>query len=231
MTYSRLVLALLLGGATTLAAQAKPLPAPKPLTATELTLAYARAMPFKSFLATDTTKAALWAAAEERTAATVAAVIKDTPPPAGVWHLLVVAENSCNDALASLPYLARLVEQMPGSELRVLRKVDAEPLLNAHLFNGRAATPLVLVLDAQFKERGAWVERASHIQNYVVANEGKMPDDTLWAKVRVMRKEDDGRTPVREVIAIMKNGQKALAKQAPAKGKKAVKIIEPCKLP
>jgi hypothetical protein len=223
-----------IASASVVSAQPKPAAQkPNPCSQTDLTLAFARAMPYKTFLDTDTTYTAFWAAAEQRAGATVAAVMRETPPPAGVWRLLVVAENSCSDALASLPYIARLVDRMPRSELRILRKADAQPLLDAHLFNGRIATPLVLVLDSEFRERGAWIERASHIQKYVTANEGKMPDDTLWARVRVMRSDDDGRTPLREIIALMRDSrsQDATTPAGPSKGRKTAKPIEPCKVP
>ena len=229
-----LIAAVSMAGAGALAAQAKPAAQnSKPLTQTELTLAFARAMPYKVFLATDTTRAAAWAAAEERTGSTVATVMRETPPPAGTWRLLVVAENSCNDALAALPYLARLVDQMPGSELRILRKADARALLDAHQFNGRDATPLVLVLDSDFREPGAWIERASHIQAFVTKNEGRLSEDSLWAHVRVMRRDDDGRTPLREVIAVMRLAplQGGAPPAKATSGKKPVKAIEPCKLP
>jgi len=223
-----LVLALALSLAGALGAQGKP----APLSPTDLALAYARAMPYKQFLATDTTRAADWSAAVARTAASVADVVRETPPPAGQWRLLVVAENSCSDALASLPYLAQLAEQMPAGELRVLRKADAEKLIATHPFNGRAATPLVFVLDSAFRERGVWTERASHIQAFVMANEGKMNDDTLWAKVRVMRREDDGRTPLREVIALMRGAQAPDPTPAkPSKAKAKPKMLAPCKVP
>lgn len=234
MKISILLAAGLLATASAVSAQAKPAaPTPVPCSQTDLTLAFARAMSYRTFLATDTTRAADWAAAEDRTSATVATVMRETPMPAGPRRLLVVAENSCSDALASLPYLARLVDRMPGSELRILRKADAQPLLDAHLFNGRVATPLVLVLDADFRERGVWIERASHIQKYVTENEGKMPDDTLWARVRVMRRDDNGRTPLREVMAQMSDALMPLA-PTPGKasgGKKPAKPIEPCKVP
>lgn len=234
MKFSILLAAGFLSSASLVSAQAKPAAQnPAPCAPTELTLAFARAMPYKTFLATDTTRAAEWAAAEERTSSTVAVVMRETPPPAGPWRLLVVAENSCSDALASLPYLARFAGQMPGSELRILRKADAKPLLDAHLFNGRVATPLVLVLDAAFREQGAWIERASHIQKYVTENEGKVSEDSLWARVRVMRRDDNGRTPVREVIRTMRLSPLLgdAPSAAPAKGAKPAPAIEPCKVP
>lgn len=223
-----------IAGASLSSAQAVPAAQnPASCAPTELTLAFARAMPYKTFLATDTTGRAFWAAVDQRATAAVATVMRETPPPAGAWRLLVVAENSCNDALASLPYLARLVDQMPGSELRVLRKADAQPLLDAHRFHGREATPLVLVLDSDLRERGAWIERASHIQEFVTGNEGRMNEDSLWARVRVMRRDDNGRTPMREVMALMREvpAPPGAAAARPATDKKSVKLIEPCKLP
>lgn len=205
MKLRRIIAAVSLAGASAVSAQATP-PAQNstPLTPADLAQAFARAMPYRTFRAADTTFSAVWAAADARTSARVAAVLRETPPPAGAWRLLVVAENSCSDALAALPYVARLVDQMPGSELRILRRADGLPLVESHLLNGRTTTPLVLVLDSAFRELGVWNERAAHIQAFVTANEGKMNEDSLWARVRVMRRDDDGRTPLREVIALMR---------------------------
>ncbi|MHB1311169.1 MAG: thioredoxin family protein [Gemmatimonadaceae bacterium] len=230
MRLSPLVFVLIAAGS--LGAQGNPVPLPP----TDLALAYARAMPYRQFLATDTTRAADWAAADGRAAASVAEFVRVTPPPAGQWRLLVVAENGCSDALASLPYLAQLAAQMPAGELRILRRADGAQLVAARPFNGRSATPLVFVLDSAFGERGVWYERASHIQAYVLANEGKVNDDSLWARVRVMRREDDGRTPLREVMALMRGAtspavtpaESAKAKPKP-QSKPQPKLLAPCK--
>ena len=94
-------------------------------------------------------------------------------------------------------------------------------------------TPLVLVLDAAFRERGVWNERAAHIQAFVTANEGKMNDDALWARVRVMRRDDDGRTPLREVNALMRHASApgALAPGKPPTCKALAARTEPRRLP
>lgn len=217
MELRRLIAAVAIAGTSTVSAQARP-PAQDraPLTPAALAQAFARAMPYSTFRATDTGFAAIWAAADARASASVDAVVRETPPLAGAWRLLVVAEHSCSDALASLPYLARLVDRMPGSELRILRRADGLSLVETHLLNGRTTTPLVLVLDSAFRELGVWNERAAHIQAFVTENEGRMNEDSLWARVRVMRRDDDGRTPLREVIALMRA---AGAPGAPAPGK------------
>ena len=205
MRLSLLLVAVSFAGTGALAAQSAS--APKsiaPLTRAELAQAFARAVPYGAFRAADTAYNATWAAADARAIASVAIALQEAPPPAGPWRLLVVAEHSCTDALAALPYIARLVDQMPGSELRVLRRADGLPLIETHLLDGHTATPLVLVLDADFVEHGVWLERASHIQAFVTQNTGKMSEEQLWARVRVMRRDDDGRTPLREMMALMR---------------------------
>ncbi len=165
--------------------------------------AYARALSYHAFLVSDTTRADKWAAANKRAPASVAAVLRESPRPTGAWHLLVVADLACSDSPEAVPYLARLADRLPGIELRVLRRADGLALLNTHLLNGHTATPLVLVLDSAYRERGVWLERAAHIQQYVTANEGKIPFDSLAAHVRALRRDDAGRTPLREVLALM----------------------------
>ncbi len=234
MELRRLIAAVAIAGAGTVSAQARPPTQDHaPLTPAALAQAFARAMPYSTFRATDTEFTAIWSAADARASASVDAVMREIPPPVGPWRLLVVAENSCSDALASLPYLARLVDGMPGSELRILRRADGLPLVETHLLNGRTTTPLVLVLDSAFRERGVWNERAAHIQAFVTQNEGRMNDDTLWARVRVMRRDDDGRTPLREVIALMRNAGApgAAAPGKPPTGKAPARRTEPLTLP
>jgi len=130
-------------------------------------------------------------------------VLKDTPVPSGRWRLLVVADHACTDSPEAVPYLARLAERESRIELRVLRRADGLALLETHLLNGHTATPLVLVLDSTLREVGVWWERAAHIQHYVQANEGNVPFDTLSAHVVAMRRADAGRTPLREVLALL----------------------------
>ncbi len=172
-----------------------------------LAAAYARALPYRAFLAVDSTHAAAWAAATARAPASVAAVLREVRPPAGTWRLLVVAAHACTDSPEAVPYLARLAEQTSGLELRVLPRADGIALLNTHLLDGHTATPLVLLLDSTYRELGVWHERASHIQQYIAANDGKIPNDSLGAQVRALRRADDGRSPLREVIALMRSAR------------------------
>jgi len=168
-----------------------------------LAAAWARALSYDAFRAADTTRAAKWAAADARADASVADVMRTAAVPAGRWHLLVVADHACTDSPEAVPYLAELSRRVPRIAVRVLRRADGLGLLQTHLLNGHTATPLVLVLDSALREVGVWHERAAHIQQYVTDHEGRMPFDTLAAHVVAMRRADAGRTPVREVLALL----------------------------
>lgn len=232
--------ALLVAAALPAQSTARPAAA-APLSASQLAMAFADAVPYAAFVAGDTTKRALWEANYAAAPAVVAEALRATPAPPGRWRLLVVGESACNDAVNSVPYLARLAEAIPGAELRLLRRADGEAIVQRHLYEGRAATPVVVVLDGEFRARGAWIERPAAQQAFVKANEGKLSDDSLWTVVRRMRADDGGRSALREVLALMRGTAAGPAtarqptvppKAAPgAAGKKAFEKIEPCKLP
>ncbi len=221
----RLLLLLTLTGASLDAQRAAPRAA-APLASAELTRLFAEAVPYAVFVAGDTTKRAQWEAGYAAGPAVARQALDEGGVPPGRWRLLVVAESGCNDAVNSIPYLARLAEAMPGAELRLLRKADGAPILRRHTVGGREATPVVVVLDGAFRERGAWIERPAAQQAFVRANEKVLGEDSLWTVVRRMRAEDGGRSAVREVLALMRGAATATrgaggARTGPATGARA----------
>jgi hypothetical protein len=91
-------------------------------------------------------------------------VMESVPPPpasdAGPRNVLVITEDWCGTALASLPALARLVEGRPGVEVRVFLR-DANPdLMDQYLKDGKyRSIPVIVVFDADMKERARFIER------------------------------------------------------------------------
>ncbi|MGZ8471652.1 MAG: thioredoxin family protein, partial [Gemmatirosa sp.] len=102
---------------------------------------------FAEFLATAEKLAALWRDTYRVTRVPDEAVGR-MAAVAGRWHLLVLVEDWCGDAVNTVPYLARLAELSPNLDLRVLGR-DANPdLMDAHLApSGARAIPVVIVLD------------------------------------------------------------------------------------
>src|SRR5690606_16813774 len=85
----------------------------------------------------------------------------------GPWRILVITEPGCSDSVNSVPYIAKLVEQTPGLQLRLVNSTAGRPWMEAHRSaDGRAATPTVLVLDREYRIRGCWVEQPVALQAF-----------------------------------------------------------------
>ena len=170
---------------------------------------YAAAVTYADFVRADTARHVEWTRNYEQAATTIAGVAPRVRALRGRWRLLVVAESWCNDALNSVPYLARLAESNPAIEIRLLRKSEAPELLATHPFDGREATPLVLLLDDQLIERGAWIERPGPLRELIKSKEGRVCEDTLKEAVLEWRRADAGRTVVDEVLTMIERAAPA----------------------
>jgi hypothetical protein len=86
-----------------------------------------------------------------------------TPPrasDAGPRNVLVITEDWCGTALASLPALARLVEGRPGVEVRVFLRDTNPDLMDQYLKDGKyRSIPVIVVFDADMTERARFIER------------------------------------------------------------------------
>lgn len=117
-------------------------------------------------------------------------------------RLLVLAEDWCGDASNTVPVLAKLVEQVPGLELRVLRRDEHPEFMDQYLTNGSRSIPIVVVLDASLRELGHWGPRPVELQGWVMANRGSMPKAELYPQARKWYARDRGESTLREVLSI-----------------------------
>ncbi len=164
---------------------------------------------FDQFVAADTTRQQEWRATYVEAAGTIASLSDRVRGITGHWHLLIVAESWCPDAVNSVPYIARLGGVNPAIEVRLLRKSQAPELLALHQLDGRSATPLVILLDGALQERGAWIERPAGLRALVQSKEGRVCEDTLKEAVRDWRRADQGRAVLDEVLALIEHAAAA----------------------
>jgi hypothetical protein len=123
----------------------------------------------------------------------------------GRWHLLVLLEDWCGDAINTIPLLSVLAEAVPNFELRVLGR-DANPdLMDAHLSNGSRSIPVVMILDQDFQEVGWWGSRPRELQEWVLTEGLKLPSDERYAEVRRWYARDGGRTTLDEVLTLLES--------------------------
>jgi hypothetical protein len=163
---------------------------------------YAEALTFPDFLAAASANAGLWRAVYARAQVSAAALAR-VATAAGPWHLLVLAEDWCGDAVNSVPVVARLAEDAPNLDLRVLRRDANLDLMDAHLTNDARSIPVVLVLDAWFQERGWWGPRPRALQHWVLTEGRALDKEARYREVRRWYARDRGATIVDEVVDII----------------------------
>ncbi len=76
-----------------------------------------------------------------------------------VKYVLMLAENWCGDVHRNSPMIARIVEAMPGAELRVHLRDQNPDLTDCFLNNGYRSIPIVAFFDKDWNEVGRWIER------------------------------------------------------------------------
>jgi thioredoxin family protein len=157
-----------------------------------------RALPYPEFLAASTKHKGLWegiyAIARLPAWATGALV------PGARRRLLVLAEDWCGDASSTIPLVAKLVDHLPGFELRVLRRDENPAVMDQYLTNGSRSIPIVIALDQDYRELGHWGPRPRELQAWVMANRGTVPKAELYPKIRQWYARDHGESTVREVL-------------------------------
>jgi hypothetical protein len=116
--------------------------------------------------------------------------------------LLVIAEDWCGDASNTVPIIARLVDQIPGLDLRIIMRDKYPEVMDRYLTNGSRSIPIVIALDEHFGELGHWGPRPSELQAWVMANRGILPKSELYPKVRQWYARDRGETTIREVLGV-----------------------------
>ena len=96
----------------------------------------------------------------DRFLAAMAALPAPPPDGGGPRNVLVITEDWCGTALASLPALARLVQGRPEIDVRVFLR-DANPdLMDQYLKDGKyRSIPVIVVFDTDMHERGRVLER------------------------------------------------------------------------
>nr|MDQ6924758.1 thioredoxin family protein [Candidatus Eremiobacteraeota bacterium] len=157
---------------------------------------------FEAFLPAAVKHADLW-----RTTARLAKVpdevVARVAALGGRYHLLVLSEDWCGDAVNSVPYIARLADLAPTLDLRVLARDENLDLMDAHLTHGSRSIPAVLVYDDAFAERGWWGPRPSELQAWVLGPGHALEKEARYKEVRTWYARDRGRSTLAEIVGLL----------------------------
>ena len=157
-----------------------------------------RALTYPEFLAASTKHKGLWEGLYA--IARLPAWATGAFEPGIRRRLLLIAEDWCGDASSTIPVVAKLVDQVPGLELRVLRRDENPEVMDHYLTNGSRSIPIVIALEEDFREVGHWGPRPRVLQAWVMANRGTVPKAELYPKIRQWYARDHGESTLREVL-------------------------------
>jgi hypothetical protein len=157
---------------------------------------------FEEMLATAEKNAELWAAVWRR-AKVPDEFVQRVAALGGAWHLLVLSEDWCGDAVNTVPVIAKLAELSPNLDLRVLARDHNLDLMDAHLSGTARAIPVVIVLDEDYQERGWWGSRPTELQSWVMGPGRELEKAARYREVRSWYARDAGRTTLAEVVATL----------------------------
>lgn len=160
-----------------------------------------RALSYDGFVRQSTRQCGLWSGVYRL--AQIPRWAIDRAAAGGRLRLLVLAEDWCGDASSTIPYLARLAEQAPNVELRILRRDEHPDVMDRYLTGRSRAIPIVLVLDADCREIGHWGPRPSELGSWVRRARETKPTPALYPQIRRWYARDKGETTLREILSLL----------------------------
>ena len=172
------------------------------------------AQEFEDMLASAAKNAELWAA-DWRRAAVPVEFVDRVNALGGAWHLLVLSADWCGDAVNTLPAIARLAELTSNTDLRILERDANLDLMDAHLTGRSRSIPAVMVLDADYVERGWWGPRPYELQRWVLAEGQALEKTERYKHVRGWYARDRANTTLQEVVTLMERAAASYAAAAP----------------
>lgn len=164
---------------------------------------YEQGQSYAAFLEEADRRKAMWEANTEK-AGVPEDLLKRAVAVGETWHLLAVAVDGCSDSANVIPYLAALTDAVDGLNMRIIDSSVGRALMNAHRTpDGRAATPTIILLDSDFDNVGAFIERPAPLQEWAMANKDELSDGEYMTQKFAWYDEDLGKTTMLEVIELM----------------------------
>ena len=173
---------------------------------TALAAAYRDGRTWEVFLAGVDRRRELWI--DTWRAATVPEHLAIRARNAGEWRILIITVPGCSDSANSVPVIARLVQQTPGLELRLVDSAIGRPWMEAHRSpDGRASTPTVLILDDQFAVLGCWVEQPAALQEIWLPIVARGAASAELDRKMDWYAADAGREILREIVEVLEGAR------------------------
>ena len=138
-------------------------------------------------------------------------LVRRSEATGGRWHLLVLAEDWCGDAVQTLPFVATLADTAHNIDLRVVGREANPDLMSAHLTGQSRSIPVVILLDANFQERGWWGPRPALLQGWALGEGASLPKADGYRERMRWYARDRGIATLTEIVELMERAMTACA--------------------
>ncbi len=163
---------------------------------------YQAGLMFREFMSRPIANKPLWEAIYKR-ASVDPALIERVRVVGGRWHLLVLNEDWCGDSVNILPFLAKLVDEVPETDMSIIRRDENLDITDLHLTGTSRSIPIVILLDEAYEECGWWGPRPRELQRWVLEEGLKLSKEERYKQVRTWYARDRGATTMRELVEMI----------------------------
>ncbi len=164
------------------------------------------ALPFERFLEGARSNVDLWHALYRR-ARVPPEIVARAAALRTPWHLLVLSEDWCGDAVNTVPVVARLAELADNLQLRILARDENPDLMDSHLTGTSRSIPVIMALDGDFVERGSWGPRPAELQAWFLTVGKPMDKAERYREIRTWYARDQGVSTLTEVLALLERAE------------------------
>lgn len=170
----------------------------------DLRAMYESGQTFSDFMDSAVRRRALWDGNWAKSEGIDMALVERARAVGGTWRFLAVAVDSCSDSVNTIPYLARFTAMVAGLSVRVVNSDVGRKIMEDHPTpDGRASTPTVILLDADWNEAGCFIERPPVLRDWILENPLKLGREPLFDAKMKWYSDDAGQGTLEEVVRML----------------------------
>jgi hypothetical protein len=159
---------------------------------------------FADFIARPIKNHALWQAIAKRVEIPIELSAR-VDALGGHWHLLVLSEDWCGDAVNIVPIVSKLADSVTNMDLRILARDENLDIMDAHLTGTSRSIPIVILLNQKFHECGWWGPRPFALQKWVKEEGLTLPKEDRYHHIRTFYARDRGLSTATEIVQMLED--------------------------
>jgi len=86
--------------------------------------------------------------------------------PSMKW--LIITEAWCGDAAQNIPFIAKIANENPNIDLRLILRDENPEIMDQYLTNGAKSIPILIMMDENFNDLKTWGPRPQEVQKMVM---------------------------------------------------------------